>query len=60
MVGRLVIFCVITFRCGGQRMGNEIEIRKELKVGPQRLNVTVSSSAARCVYAELTFLEVSS
>ena len=60
MVGRLIIFCVTTFRCGGQCMGNVIEMRNELKVVPQRLNVTVSSSAARCVYAELTFLEVSS
>ena len=27
---------------------------------PQRLNVTASSSAARCVCAELTFMDVSS
>ena len=35
-------------------------IRKELMGDPQRLNVTVSSSAARCVCAELTFMDVSS
>ena len=30
------------------------------RTDPQRLNVTVSSSAARCVCAELTFMDVSS